>query len=469
MKQSKISEALSAADLFGDLPVAAVKKAFGYGGMSVSDIARRDLFIREFTGRAIKYLEDGIKSGMITLKPTTSQPATPNYAPSQGGYSSVKMNAPTGVNIPKTTVTPTTTATPGQSASEPKPGSPEYFAAKRAAAALRAQASMVPVNKSNQPQQTPKPGSPEYFAAKRAAAAQAAQAGMTPAPAKPQPVTPQPGEKAFGQMAGDLEKMANQPKVTTLPPGSRQLGPKGRATLARLGKQKQDRTSGAQQSLDLNESILNEAQTISQALTDFVYPYAKINQSNLSSDAKIALAKIMQQVELSYARDKGKSALQNLALAAWTAKQMQTQATDQKEKEPVAPELDFRELEKIIQKLPKPYKQNLYTHITNKPTTTTEKPKAEPKKTATDEPMSIGGQKLNPKDPEQAKIIDKIKQQQGSPGKGIMDIAAQAPKSKNLSMTPNAIRKRKARAAIKAGIEAAKAKPKEKEVPAAFK
>ena len=83
--------------------------------------------------------------------------------------------------------------------------------------------------------------------------------------------------------------------------------------------------------------------------------------------------------------------------------------------------------------------------------------------------MSIGGQKLNPKDPEQAKIIDKIKQQQGSPGKGIMDIAAQAPKAKKLSMTPDAIRKRKARAAIKAGIEAAKAKPKEKEVPAAFK
>jgi hypothetical protein len=98
------------------------------------------------------------------------------------------------------------------------------------------------------------------------------QMNATPSPQQSQTPPSTAGQSAFGNMATGLEKMGQRAPVTTLSPGSRQLGPKGRETLARLGKQSQVRSSGNQGTLDLNEndyydfdtlleSILSEAST----------------------------------------------------------------------------------------------------------------------------------------------------------------------------------------------------------------
>jgi len=116
--------------------------------------------------------------------------------------------------------------------------------------------SVPPKTQSTQTRQKTKPKSPEDIRkAKQAAATKNVQSQM--APFSPMPDQNQAaGQQAFSNMAGGLEKMGNRPAVTTSEPGTKGgLGPKGRETLARLGKQRQDRESGNQGTLDLNEAL----------------------------------------------------------------------------------------------------------------------------------------------------------------------------------------------------------------------
>ena len=64
------------------------------------------------------------------------------------------------------------------------------------------------------------------------------------------------GASAFDKMAGNLDKMGDKPDVTTSAPGTKGgLGPQGRETLSRLGRQKQDRENPGQGSLPLGEAL----------------------------------------------------------------------------------------------------------------------------------------------------------------------------------------------------------------------
>jgi hypothetical protein len=64
------------------------------------------------------------------------------------------------------------------------------------------------------------------------------------------------GTSAFSNMAGNLDKMGDKPDVTTSAPGTKGgLGPQGRETLSRLGRQKQDRENPGQGSLPLGEAL----------------------------------------------------------------------------------------------------------------------------------------------------------------------------------------------------------------------
>ena len=64
------------------------------------------------------------------------------------------------------------------------------------------------------------------------------------------------GTSAFSNMAGNLDKMGDKPDVTTSAPGTKGgLGPQGRETLSRLGRQKQDRENPGQGSLPLGETL----------------------------------------------------------------------------------------------------------------------------------------------------------------------------------------------------------------------
>ena len=129
----------------------------------------------------------------------------------------------------------------------------------------------------------------------------------------------QAGEKAFGSMAQGLDQMAQKSPVTTMPPGSRQLGPKGRETLARLGKQKQARSSGNQGVLDLTEA-LNDYSMFNNLIESVLLEQGGISPSGwllnyienqtTSSGIQIekfrpALAKIAQNFEQEVRQTKG--------------------------------------------------------------------------------------------------------------------------------------------------------------------
>lgn len=314
-KKKQVVSELDASHLFGNYGAAALKqlgnRVMGNpkGQMSVKDRMAQDNFIRDFVGRASANIASGIQGGLINPNPgKTATPKTATQAtqakptaPAVNQASVAKRKPARKTTPPATDTGSTKPVNPGSVKSELEPTPIQKSPAqirqqKQAAAAEKAQAQMTPV-------------SPEQSQAKAA------------------------GAQAFNNMAGGLEKMGNKPPATTASSG--QLGPKGRATLARLGKQKQDRENSNQGSLDLNEDKFNalnaifenimgvdEAKvgypdTISTYLQKMFNQYTKGAGSN-DNKTQAKLKQLADQVMNTYGKDKGKAALNQLANFAFS-------------------------------------------------------------------------------------------------------------------------------------------------------
>lgn len=217
--------------------------------------------------------------------------------------------------------------------------------------------------------QTTQLNSPEAIRkAKQAAATKNVKAQM--APFSPMPDKNQAsGQQAFSNMAGGLEKMGNKPAVTTLPPGSGQLGPKGRETLARLGKQKQDRESGKQGTLDLNEALPGELtkgiidKALLKAAQEFVLKGGQQGQSTANVSVNDT------EPEGNYAQ----------------SSQVQSTPTD------VSTKLTLKQIVDLLPKLNSKQLASL-------------KGKVDKAVASKQQSISIGGQKIDPSDPLYAKM-----------------------------------------------------------------
>lgn len=143
---------------------------------------------------------------------------------------------------------------------------------------------------------------------KQAAAAKAAQDQMSKSPATKQAAGNQPSPE-------DIRK-TKQAAATTSSPTSKQLGPKGRETLARLGKKKQERASGAQGTLDLNESdypdfnallenIIGEQsytdqQSVAEFIVDFFNQQVRLENLSVPSNYAAAMKRIADSIQAKY-------------------------------------------------------------------------------------------------------------------------------------------------------------------------
>lgn len=473
----KINEAFPGLHYWiGDIGAAglgAIKDRFtnkGLGDMPVLDRATMNAFIRDFVGRASTAIDRGIASGLIVPKagaapgagPTqklepqqdNTPPASaqkPNFA--QGGYGNVNINAPTGITpkqgvspTPPTvspTVPPVSPTVPKQP--EPKPGSPEYFAAKRAAAAQAAQASMVPFSKLPADQYAKTAANIRQQ--KQATAAQAAQASMTPVTSQANATKMNP--KAAAALKGRLQ-------------AGQGIGQKTGTGFSNYVKGSGERLQGADASgapvfkkiqrenkfqllNNLFESILNfneetpdapvaQGRSIEEFLKKWFTQYTKLYQ--LPSVEMGQVDKVISDVANSYSKDKGYKALQQLGNLAYVL--MQTYTADQGvtsvSKPTVTKDVDAdlsldnsQKIQKAIQKMAPPDLKDLYKELTmreytpsvTKPVTPSDK---EPATTSVSEPV------------EPAKTATTIK---GRGGRA---------KGAEPSQTKNAIRKREARA-----------------------
>ena len=449
-KKPKLNE-LDLSSFIGDYGSAAARSGLGsLGGknvLSTQDQMVKDQFVKNFTSRAFSGLQSGISSGLIDPNAvgqgvqTTGQTTPQTTQTTQQGQQSstadtiaqkriaaqkaqaAAIREPGASEGPKYDIDPNKQMSPYSKLSDKAPKTPEQIRQEKLAAATQsAQDQMNPMNKLPADQFTK--SATNVRQQQQDIATQNAQDQMSP-------MSKLPADQ-FNKSAGNVRRRKQSTAIKpvkkakdntiTMP---RNSGKKVFGQMAQnLGG---DRVAEGSRFDKLNyifESILAEQdpeqgvtkQSISQYITNFFKQFMKgVNISDPTVMTQVS--SLAKELEQTYNKDSGKSVLPKLAELGWSVQHAQaeeqpknTTSNNTNTNNPPPPsnttsdntsgqktKTAYKQIQDLLKDLTPENKQKILAALQ--------------KELANDSDLSVGGNKLDPNNPDDAKMIDMLKKQ----------------------------------------------------------
>jgi len=357
------------------------------GAKNIENKMAMDLFIKKFVNNAAAATEQAVQSGLVSKTPVPAQQAT-QQEPAQAEPAQAKAQSPE--EIRKQKLAANAKVAQDQMKANPAPAKPatppspeQIRQQKQGVAAKTAQDQMAPFSKL--PANQPAVQAQNIRQQKQAAAAKAAQAQMTPKQAVPVKQAP---------VANKQPPTFNAQNVMKMPGMQKQLAKK---VPAMAESTKFDRLN------NLFESIVQEAgqQSISQYLIGFFNKFMKGVDPLAVKQAMPQVQALAKEAEASYPKMGGP--LNKLAQLGWAVSHQQgeeePEQTPTETPAPASSSDTLKQVQSLISKLDDNGKKQLLNQLQQSMKTTSP---------AKDEPISVGGQTIDPSDPLYAKMKQQL-------------------------------------------------------------